>query len=69
MIVAWTLKERGRLEYLGVGWRIILKRYREEIRWEGVEWIDLTQDRDNFSGCCGRGNEPSGFVDVRVFID
>jgi hypothetical protein len=29
-----------------------------EIGWDGMDWIDLAQDR----GSCERGNEPSGSI-------
>jgi hypothetical protein len=31
-----------------------------EIRWNGMDWIDLAQDRD--------GNEPSGSINVGKFL-
>jgi hypothetical protein len=33
-----------------------------EIGWGGMDWIDLTQDRDPVEGSCEHGNEPSGFI-------
>jgi hypothetical protein len=32
-----------------------------EIGWGGVDWIDLAQDRDRYSGR-EQGDEPSGFI-------
>jgi hypothetical protein len=31
-----------------------------EIEWDGMDWIDLAQDRDQWSSC-EHGNKPSGF--------
>jgi hypothetical protein len=31
-----------------------------EREWDGVEWIDMAQDRDKVEGSCGHGIEPSG---------
>jgi hypothetical protein len=31
-----------------------------EVGWGGMDWIDLVQDRDQYS--CEYDNEPSGFV-------
>jgi len=36
-----------------------------EIGWEGVEWICLCQDRDQWAGTCKHGNEPSGSIKGR----
>jgi hypothetical protein len=33
-----------------------------EIGWDGMDWIDLAQDRDQ--GSCEHGNEPSGSIKV-----
>jgi hypothetical protein len=33
-----------------------------EIRWGGMDWIDLAQDRDQWRASCEHGNEPSGSV-------
>jgi hypothetical protein len=33
-----------------------------EIRWGGMDWIDLTQDRDQGAGSCEYSNEPSGSI-------
>jgi hypothetical protein len=33
-----------------------------EIGWDGMDWIDLAQDRDQFEGSCEQGNEPSGSI-------
>lgn len=43
-IESWkeTLKERGHLEDLVIGGRVI------ELGWEGMDWIDLDQDRGQY---------------------
>jgi hypothetical protein len=40
------LKERDYSEELGIDGKIILE-WTLEKWWEGVDWIDLVQDRDN----------------------
>ena len=42
------LRERGRLGYLGADGRIILKCDIHQIRWVGVDWIDLAQERNKW---------------------
>ena len=34
------------MEDVGVEGKIILKRYFNAIRWDGVDWIHVVQDRD-----------------------
>jgi hypothetical protein len=34
----------------------------EEIGWDGMDWIDLAQGREQWMGSCEHGNEPSGSV-------
>jgi hypothetical protein len=31
-----------------------------ELGWDGIDWIDLAQDRDQWEGSCEHGDEPSG---------
>jgi hypothetical protein len=33
-----------------------------EIGWDGMDWIDLAQDRDTVEGSCEHGNELSGSI-------
>jgi hypothetical protein len=33
-----------------------------EIGWDGGDWIDLAQVRDQWEGFCEGGNEPSGSI-------
>jgi hypothetical protein len=35
---------------------------------EGMEWIDLAQDREA-PGSCGCGNEPSVYIECGKFLD
>jgi hypothetical protein len=39
-----------------------------EIGWEGMDWIQLFQDKA-ISGSCEHDCEPLGSVEVRVFTD
>ena len=40
------LRERGHLEDLGIDCRVILRWIFQEVRWGGMVWIGLSQDRD-----------------------
>jgi hypothetical protein len=33
-----------------------------EIGWDGVDWVDLAQDRGPLEGSCEHGDEPSGSI-------
>jgi hypothetical protein len=33
-----------------------------EIGWDGVDWIDMAQDRDQWGGLCEHDIEPSGSI-------
>jgi hypothetical protein len=33
-----------------------------EIEWDGMDWIDRAEDRDQWRGSCEYGNEPSGSI-------
>jgi hypothetical protein len=41
-------------------WVDNIKMYLREIGWDGVDWIELAQDRDPVEGSCEHGAEPSG---------
>ena len=43
-------------------WECNIKMDLQEVGWGRMDWIDLVQDRDRFSGCCECGNEPSGSI-------
>jgi len=40
-----------------------------EIRWEGVDWIHLAQDRDQQRYTREHGNEPSGSINGWEILD
>jgi hypothetical protein len=33
-----------------------------EIGWDGVDWVDLVQDKGPLEGSCEHGDEPSGSI-------
>jgi hypothetical protein len=43
-----NLKGRGNSDDLGVDGRIIVIMDLREVKWEGVDWIHLDQDRDQW---------------------
>jgi hypothetical protein len=43
-----NLRERNHLEYPGVDGSIILKTDLKEVRCGGMDWIDLSQDKDRW---------------------
>jgi hypothetical protein len=56
------------LENSGVDGRIILKWIFERLVGGGVDWIDLAQDRQ-VAGSCVYGDEPSGSIKCREFLE
>jgi hypothetical protein len=42
--------------------------YIQEVGWEGMKWIYLTQGRDKVAGYCECGNEPSGYISEENFL-
>jgi hypothetical protein len=63
-----TLRGKDHLEDPGVDGRIILRWIFR--KWDGgMEWIDLAQDRKGVAGTCKCGNEPSGSIKSREFLD
>ena len=65
------VREGDLLEDPGVDVRIILKWIYE--KWDGsgagMDWIDLPTDKDRWRGCCECGNEPSGCIKCREFLE
>jgi hypothetical protein len=58
--VVYTLakkKSQGRFRHVGSDHSLV-----REIGWDGMDWIDLAQDRDPVEGSCEHGNEPSGSI-------
>jgi hypothetical protein len=39
-----------------------------EITWEGVDWMHLAQDRDQWGGSCEHGRELSGSIKGGEFL-
>jgi len=60
--------KRDHLEDPGVDGRVILNGFSGS-GMGGVDWIDLTQDREKVAGCCECGNEPSGCIKSGKFLD
>jgi hypothetical protein len=56
---------RNHSEDLGVDGRIILEWI---LGWQGVDWIHLAKDRDQWRGIEHR-DEPSGCIKSREFLD
>jgi hypothetical protein len=40
-----------------------------ELGWEGVDWIDLAQDKGQLAGCCECGIEFSDVIKCGEFLD
>jgi len=63
-----NLKERDHLKNPGVDGRIILRWIFRNLEGRFMDWIDVTRDRQ-VAGCCKRGNETSGSIKSREFLD
>ena len=51
-------------------WENNIKMDIQEVGWEGgKDWIDLAQDKESLRGSCECGNELSGSVKCRKFLD
>jgi hypothetical protein len=51
-------------------WEDNIKMDRQEVRWVGMEWIDLAQNRDRqVAGNCKCGDEPSGSIQCGEFLN
>jgi hypothetical protein len=46
-----------------------IKMYLQEVGFEGMDWIELAQDRDGCRAGCDCGNEPSGSIKREEFLD
>jgi hypothetical protein len=50
------------------GWKDSIRTSLMEVGWEGVDWIHLAQDRDQWQAHV-HGNEPSGSIKDGEFLD
>jgi hypothetical protein len=41
----------------------------QEVGWGGMDWIDLSWDRDRWAGSFECGNEPLGSIKCGEFLD
>jgi hypothetical protein len=48
-------------------WEDNIKMDVREIVWDGMDWIDLAQDRNK--GSCEHGNEPTGLMKCWEFFE
>jgi len=63
-----NLRENDHLEDADVDGRIILRWIFR--KWDGgIDWIDLSQDRDRWRALANGGNEPSGSIKWGKFLD
>jgi hypothetical protein len=62
------LREGDHLENPGIDGRIILKWILKKWDGGGMDWIDMTQDRDRWR-TCEHGNEPLGSIKCGEFVD
>jgi hypothetical protein len=49
-------------------WEDNIKMDLHDVGW-GMNWIELAQDRDRWRDLCECGNEPSGSIKCREFLD
>ena len=62
--------ERKRpLKRLRRRWEDNIKMDLQEVGCEGMDWIELAQDRDRWPATCECGDEPSGFIKCGEFLD
>jgi hypothetical protein len=43
-------------------WNDNIKMDLQEVVYEGINWIDVAEDRNRWQGTCECGNEPSGSI-------
>ena len=64
-----SVKARISVEDLDVDALVTLKWINNEVRWEGVDWINLAQDNDKRQAVFEYGFEISGFIYCREFLN
>jgi hypothetical protein len=59
------------LEDPGIDRKLILKWVFKnwEVGWGGMDWFDMAQDRDRWRAVVNAGNEHSGSIKCREFLD
>ena len=62
------LRESYHLEDIGIDESITLKLIFKKWNLEGMDWIDLVQDRDRFWGACKCGDKPSASINAGNFL-
>ena len=53
----------------GRRWEDNIKMDLQEVECGGMDWIELALDRGQVAGTCECGNEPSGSIKCREFLD
>jgi hypothetical protein len=53
---------KGPLERPRRRWMDNIKMDLREVGWDGMDWIDLAQDRNRWRAFCECGNEPPGSI-------
>jgi hypothetical protein len=64
-----NLKGRDHSEDLGVDGNILWEWILWETGWEGVNWMQLAQDKGTVGGYCEHGNEHSGTIKGGEILD
>jgi hypothetical protein len=49
-------------------WELNIRMDIKSIGWDGVDWIDLIQDRNRCAGCCEKGGDFSVSIKCREFL-
>jgi len=50
-------------------WEDNIEMNHQEVGWEGMDWIDLAQNRGQVQTFCECSNEPSGSIKCGEFLD